>query len=91
VKLDVIYHEQRGEHVIGIARALLIPEMTIHTILKSAQETEMKKESSGKLGTVLSRFLTQMGQASSGNTCPLGPTFPRKENLLLVSSLERTE
>jgi hypothetical protein len=42
VKLDVIHHKQRGERVIDIARALQIPEMTIHTILKSAQEIETK-------------------------------------------------
>jgi hypothetical protein len=35
-------HKQRGKHVTDIACALQIPEMTIHTILKSAQETETK-------------------------------------------------
>jgi hypothetical protein len=67
-----------------------MPEMTVHTILKSMQEVEKRKELSGKPGIVLSKFSIQMGQASTGNICPLGPTFPSKGNLLLVSSLERT-
>jgi hypothetical protein len=53
--------------------------MTIHTILKSMQEVEIKKELSGKPGIVLSRFLTQMGEAFTGNTCPLGLHFQERK------------
>jgi hypothetical protein len=46
------------------------------------------------VGTVLSRFLTKRKEASIGNfenTSPLGHTFPRKKNMLLGSSLQRTK
>jgi hypothetical protein len=42
VKLDVIYHNQRGECAIGITHATQIPDMMIHTTLKSAQVVETK-------------------------------------------------
>jgi hypothetical protein len=42
VKLDIISCKQRGEHVIDIAHAFQMPEMAIHTILKSIQEIETK-------------------------------------------------
>jgi hypothetical protein len=42
VKLEIIHHKQRGKHVTGTACVLQIPEMTIRTISKNAQETETK-------------------------------------------------
>jgi hypothetical protein len=42
VKLDVICCKTRDEHALDTARAAHIPEMMIHTVLKSAQEIETK-------------------------------------------------
>lgn len=42
VKLNVIHCKQRGKHVIHTTHALQIPNVTICTILMSAQEIESK-------------------------------------------------
>jgi hypothetical protein len=40
VKLEATHREKQGEHGIGVACAVQILDMMIHTILKSAQETQ---------------------------------------------------
>jgi hypothetical protein len=42
VKLDVMCCKKRGKHAVNITHAIQIPEMMIHTGLKSAQGIETK-------------------------------------------------
>jgi hypothetical protein len=42
VEFDIMCRKKRGECAIDIAHGIQIPEMMIHTILKSAQEIEPK-------------------------------------------------
>jgi hypothetical protein len=42
VELTIMCHKKRGEPAADIARAIQIPEMIIHTILKSAQKIETR-------------------------------------------------
>jgi hypothetical protein len=42
VKLDVVCCKKGGKHAVDIVHAIQIPEMVIHTGLKSAQEIETK-------------------------------------------------